>query len=293
MSTYLWPTILDDSYEINSEAEKLESFFDQIFSPYKTIYLSQARHFIPLILRYYDLGRNDIIFTPPYSSHCLLSNIALQATPTVQNELDNEINASIIYHQYGTIEKVSNEIYPNIIIEDSVDSFIINPNKENIFPNNANFTIISLSKILPLPFGGIMICKNDTQYEEIKKGFFNKEFGEFSYKLFKEKKYLRSALLNEYQKITPKITDIKNLYESTRNIIESNCSFVEKKFDIKIDKSNVLPSNIISRNFDILDTKEYQNMNVQEPIRHIFDYDQKISEKRILIPVHAKANWKF
>ena len=114
MSTYLWPTILDDPYEISSDAEILESFFDQIFSPYKTIYLSQARHFIPLVLRYYNLGRSDIIFTPPYSSHCLLSNIALQATPTVQNELNNEINASIIYHQYGKKEKLNHEIYDEL-----------------------------------------------------------------------------------------------------------------------------------------------------------------------------------
>jgi putative PLP-dependent aminotransferase (TIGR04422 family) len=291
MSTYLWPTILDDPYEISSDAEILESFFDQIFSPYKTIYLSQARHFIPLILRYYNLGRSDIIFTPPYSSHCLLSNIALQATPTVQNELNNEINASIIYHQYGKTEKVNNEIYPNIIIEDSVDSFIINCSKENIFPNNANFAIISLSKILPLPFGGIMICKDQEHYNGIKNNIFNNDLDITSYELYQKNKYLRPAILRHFQKMTPAIKDIEYLYESTRKKIESNCRIVEKKLNIPIDKKNILPSNILSKDFDILNTKEYKNMNIQQPIRHIYNYDQQISEKRVLIPVHAQANW--
>ena len=292
MSTYLWPTILDDAHEISSDAEILESFFNQIFSPYKTIYLSQARHFIPLVLRYYHLGRSDIIFTPPYSSHCLLSNIAVQATPSVQNELNNKINASIIYHQYGKTEKVNSKIYPNIIIEDSVDSFIIDCSEENIFPNNASFAIVSLSKILPLPFGGIIICKDQKHYNGIKNNISNNDLDIATCELYQKNKYLRPTILQNFQKMTPVIKNIEYLYKSTRKKIEANCKFVEKTFNISIDKKNILPSNILSKDFDILNTKEYKNMNIQEPIRHIFNYDQKISEKKVLIPVHAQANWQ-
>ncbi len=278
-STFLWPTTFSDMHTISFNGSKIESFFDQIFYPYKTIYLSQARHFIPLILKYLGFSRNDIIFTAPYSSHCVLSNIGLQSTPTIQTHI-SDIDASIIYHQYGRVEKVAKTKYPNIILEDSVDSFIVDVSEKSIFPNDANFTIISLSKILPLPFGGIMICKNWRDYEKVEKMINKDNTNSFPTELFTQVNYLRETILERYQRVVPKIDNIETLYEDTKNHIKSNCSIVQNLFNLKIDLSKRLPSNILSDDFSILDRKEYKYLKIEAPIRHIFDYNNGSIKKK-------------
>lgn len=133
-----------------------QSCFD-IESKVQSIYLntfpvlfSSARASIPAILDLYDKGRNDQVFTAPYSSHCVLEAISKKSTPT----LKHDVNLSFNYHQLGFL--FANLPSKNVI-DDRADSFIFN--SENIF-KHSSISLISLPKVLGSFSGGLCLCEN-------------------------------------------------------------------------------------------------------------------------------------
>jgi putative PLP-dependent aminotransferase (TIGR04422 family) len=291
-SVPIWNNVDPINFDITQNCKYIEDFFDKIFYPYKTIYLSKARHFIPIVLRQHHLTRGDTIFTIPYSSHCVLSSIGMQATPITQVD-QTVIDASIVFHQYGKKEVVDNLKYPNVILEDSVDSIILDSSENSIFPNNSNYAIISLPKILPVPFGGIMICRNNEDYGDIY-DIVQKEksvSSDFPLKLFLNNHYLREAILSEFKRVSFSVPNFDLLYQRSVEKVRSNCLAVQNLFDIKFDISQRLPSNALTDNFDILLKDIYKEKKIESPIRHIFDYDSNSIHKKVLIPVHSGIDW--
>lgn len=289
-SVFVWNRVNIRDFNYSEEFEHIEQYFNEYFAPYKAIYLAKARFFFPLIIELEGLSRSNLVFTQPYSSHCVLSSVSYQSTP---NTLANSLfDASIIYHQYGYKNIVDQKKFKNILIEDSVDSFFINTNQDEIFPNNANYSILSLPKLINSPFGGIAICKDEIMYEKLKRLINDKnaniENSSTNIDLI-YKSHLTQAILERHKFISPIISDIEKEFLNCRNIVKNNCEIVNQHFDINIDFSKRLPSNIFIDEHCFIE-KKFSKF-IQEPYRHIFDYENEISIKKQLIPVHCGVDW--
>ena len=125
---FLFGIVNFEEFNYSEEPKSIEKYFDEYFSPYKSIYSAKARHFIPLILELEGLHRPNLVFAQPYSSHCVLSNISHQCTPSTESS--TSLDASIIYHQFGYKQIVDQSKFKNVIIEDSVDTFLDKSEKE-------------------------------------------------------------------------------------------------------------------------------------------------------------------
>ncbi len=289
-SVFVWNRVNIKDFNYSEDFEHIEHYFNEYFSPYKTLYLAKARYFFPLIIELEGLSRSNLVFTQPYSSHCVLSSISYQSTP---NTLANSFfDASIIYHQYGYKNIVDQNKFKNIIIEDSVDSFFINTKQDEIFPNNANYSILSLPKLINSPFGGIAICKDEIRYERLKKLINDKNTnieGTSTNIDLIYKSHLTQAILERHKFISPIISDLDKEFLNCKNIVKNNVEIVNQYFDINIDFSKRLPSNIFIDEHCFIESKFTKF--IQEPYRHIFDYKNGISIKKQLIPVHCGIDW--
>ena len=289
-SVFVWNSANISDFNYSEDFEYIEQFFNEYFAPHRAIYLAKARHFFPLILELEGLSRSNLVFIQPYSSHCVLSSVSYQSTP---NTLANSsFDASIIYHQYGYKNIVDQDKFKNIIIEDSVDSFFLDTNQNEIFPNNANYSILSLPKLINSPFGAIAICKDEISYEKLKKLINDKNANIESSSTYVDlikKSHLTQAILEKHKFISPIISDIDKEFLSCKNIVKNNVEIVNQRFDINVDFSKRLPSNIFIDEHCFIDTKF--SKYIQEPYRHIFDYENEISIKKQLIPVHCGIDW--
>ena len=98
-SVFVWNRVNINDFNYSEDFELVEQFFNKYFAPHKVVYSAKARHFFPLILELEGLSRSNLIFTQPYSSHCVLSSVSYQSTPNTL--VSSCSDASIIYHQYG------------------------------------------------------------------------------------------------------------------------------------------------------------------------------------------------
>lgn len=287
---FLWNEEKLSKFSFNEDPFFVEEFFNHIFNPYKVIYLSRARHFIPFILEVKGLKRNNLIFTQPYSSHCVLSSISLQSTPSILN--GSFIDGSIIYHQYGYKTKIkNNQKYNNILMEDSVDSIFLRTTEDELFPNKSDINIISLSKIMKIPFGSIAICKNDKIYEELKILIDKNTKVGCSSRVLEELKndnFFKEAILNEFKLLVPTF-NVDSLYDFSISRVKENVNLIKDFYNLKDDFSNRLPSNIISEKFK---SEIKIDSLIAEPYRHIYNYETGTTIKKQLIPVHCGISWK-
>ncbi|EQC43296.1 putative PLP-dependent aminotransferase [Bacteriovorax sp. Seq25_V] len=136
----------------------IELKFQTIYPNTFPVLFSSARASIPAILELYNKGRNDQIFTAPYSSHCVLEAISRKSTPT----LNYKANLSFNYHQLGFVFA---NLPSEIIVDDRADSFIFN--SENIFKHSA-ISLISLPKVLGTFSGGLCLCQSIEIANELK-----------------------------------------------------------------------------------------------------------------------------
>ena len=289
-SVFVWNRVNINDFNFSENFAVIEEYFNRYFAPHKIIYSAKARHFFPLILELEGLSRSNLVFTQPYSSHCVLSSVSYQSTPNTS--ASSFFDASIIYHQYGYKNIVDLNKFKNVIIEDSVDSFFLEKSQKEIFPNNANYSILSLPKLINSPFGAIAICKNDTSYEKLKKLINKKNTRVESSSVYSDlinKSHFTQAILEKYKFITPIISDIDKEFSSCKNIVKNNVELIKNYFNVKSDFSKRLPSNIFLDEKHLIETR-FKNY-IQEPFRHIVDYKMEICQKKQLIPVHCGIDW--
>lgn len=126
-----------------------------------------ARQALSIALKLYGLGRENRIAVPEWSSHCVISAIGRICMPIPLREVidhDIKVDGVLLYEQWGwpIIENAKAEITErfkgSLIILDRVDSADID-NKKRIkfYPENDEFEVSSLSKILGLPGGGLLM----------------------------------------------------------------------------------------------------------------------------------------
>jgi putative PLP-dependent aminotransferase (TIGR04422 family) len=152
----IWPkNKLRFNFFNKNNIEDIERKINEIFTNTYPVLFSSGRSAIVNCLKATNLKREDIVACSPFANACIFRTVGEVSTPAPAN-LKFIPNAQLIYHQWGYVQKTN---ITNNVIEDSIDSIVINSN--GLFPNHGNFEIISLSKIFGLPFGAIVFCKNE------------------------------------------------------------------------------------------------------------------------------------
>ena len=289
MKIDLWPTSNISDFQILEEGKKIESFFSKYFYPFKVSYVSKARVAIKLILEYENIGRNKNIFVQPYSSHCIFDSVGKYACPNI---IDTHISDyDIIYHQWGHKNKINITDRKNVLIEDSVDSLFLDISKQSIFPNNGKYAIVSLPKLIPVPFGGLIIFKNDEDKVE-----FDNMIEPYP-KITDEYKKLKLKYLNLNTQIdylfptcSYSVDKLEKLILLAKEQISKNIDTLTKITDLsQFDFSERLPSNIyFPKELNIYNRIKF-NSDVLYKSRMYYDYNKKKSKAVDLVPVHYDA----
>jgi putative PLP-dependent aminotransferase (TIGR04422 family) len=153
---FLWPTSYfraRGSFRPASVTD-VEFVLDQLYSGIHSVLFSSARAAISAVCVFFDTHRNEYIWCPPFSSHCVLEAISGWGTPTTQVVANTKI--ALVYHQwgYGHIWSGSEDV-----IEDSADSLLL-PGLID-FPNSGRMQIVSLPKVIGSASGGVVFCKKE------------------------------------------------------------------------------------------------------------------------------------
>jgi len=155
---FLWPEPHSLSFHDFFHKESIyevEQLMQEFWPDTYPVLFSSARSGLTAILQYLNLRKDDLVWCPPYSSHCVIESIARVSTPTTS--MSKGIKAALIYHQWGFSS--SHEWSDSVtIIEDSVDTIFI-PNT-NIFSAGGRFSLQSLPKVYGSIFGGVVFCRN-------------------------------------------------------------------------------------------------------------------------------------
>jgi len=191
MDCYQWPNpsvttsfvdnLLDFS-ELSTKIVLIEKYFEKYFSQ-KVILLPSGRACISAILKVNNNSRGDVVWAPKWSSHCIWNSISYFATPTINFKDNPDVYLNV--HKWGYVHTLNSDYKTedSLVIEDSVDSLIIN--SDVLYPNGGHYEIFSLSKIIGSYSGGLLLCKNVRDYESIK------ELQSYDIKLGLEQSYLK------------------------------------------------------------------------------------------------------
>jgi putative PLP-dependent aminotransferase (TIGR04422 family) len=178
---------IKDILNISKKIEKL-------FPNSNPLLINSARIAIYLALKAQKCTREKFISYAPYSSSCLLKTIAEIGSPIPSNKSSKvKIFSQILYHQWGFFKKTTHD---SKIIEDSVDSFILNENA--LFRNKSDYEIISLSKLFGLSSGSIIFCKKKELKEKIVEILINENYYENIEIFYKNENLLPSYYKNLY-----------------------------------------------------------------------------------------------
>ena len=255
-----------------------------------------GRAAIATILRFLKINRSNEVFTDKWSSHCLFNTIG--AYTNINTEIHNP-DLVICIHKWGEIKKI--KIKKKFqIIEDSVDSLVLN--KKTLFPNNGEFEIFSLPKIIGSISGGLVITKNKKFIkfckQEQKK---NKKLGIYQarekFDTLKNKKNFNTWLYyeswNTYTE-TNSLIDIERClknFDKNKNIIIKRINLIKRKLKINYYLNDRLGPVLA------LPLEKFKNIKYLSKkflIRHNSKFIEKKAkfEKCILLPLHFKTNEK-
>lgn len=169
MTTYfLWPEHAAhyERYFFGPQISEsdVEATLQMLFPSAIPVLFSSARAGLSATLQMLKIGRPDIVWCPPYSSHCVLESIARFATPSTTDFCNAK--AALIYHQWGFVHR--HKLQPGtIVIEDAVDTFFL-PGT-NVFANNdGRFALWSLPKVIAAIWGGVVFCRNDEDAQSLR-----------------------------------------------------------------------------------------------------------------------------
>lgn len=166
-SYFLWPKhkaqYVKYLFGANICAADIEATLETFFPDTAPVLFSSARVGLSASLQLLKIGRPDIVWCPPYSSHCVLESIARFATPST-TDIDNA-KVALIYHQWGFVHRF--ELQPDMtVIEDAVDTFFL-PGT-NPFASNGRFVLWSLPKVIATTWGGVVFCRNNEDAQSLR-----------------------------------------------------------------------------------------------------------------------------
>lgn len=134
--------------------DEIEEQLRHYFPSAEPVLFSSARGGLSTILAHLGLTRPDLVWCPPFSSHCVFESIARVATPTTLPHPNAKV--ALTYHQWGHV--VQNTFSPDTtIIEDAVDTLFA-PGS-NPFATGGRFALWSLPKTIASHCGGVVFCR--------------------------------------------------------------------------------------------------------------------------------------
>jgi putative PLP-dependent aminotransferase (TIGR04422 family) len=155
---FLWPEparlTAHDLVGPQCTSEEIEARLRSIFPSSDPVLFSSARAGLRAVLEVLGLSRPDLVWTPPFSSHCVLDAVAHVSTP-VPVATDG-IAVALVYHQWGHLQHAD---FPSKvrIIDDCADSLLI-PGAPP-FSNGSDYMLWSLPKVLATLGGGVVFCR--------------------------------------------------------------------------------------------------------------------------------------
>ncbi len=302
---YQWPSFFISSrqkYLLNLEKKDntklintIESYFENYYG-YKIILFPSARAGIASILRFLKIDRSNEVFVNRWVSHCIFNTVGRYSNITT---VFKKPDVTLAVHKWGIKQIITNK-ETSIIIEDSVDSIIVEKNE--LFPNNSEFELVSLPKIIGSVSGGIIITKNANFYEFAKKEQFqNKELGKYqSRRKFDDvnkKKSFDTWLYHESTNTYLEYNSLSNIQKCLKNF-KSNLNFISKRQKYFKEKFNGLIFKIdrlgpvIPIKYNLI--KDHELMKEHFLLRNIHKnkYQIEAFTKVYLLPVHFKITPK-
>ena len=124
--------------------------------------MPSARAGIVLTLKYKNFNRSNIVQIPKWSSHCLYDSIG-----SISNVSCEALNSDceIVVHTLGETTSIKNK--NKFLIDDSSDSLPTDKFKSCL--NSKISEVISLPKIIGTYCGGLILTKNESFYNFLKK----------------------------------------------------------------------------------------------------------------------------
>lgn len=143
--------------------EDIESRLHDLYPDTEPVLFSSARAGLNTILEHLHCTRPDLVWCPPFSSHCVFDAISRIATPITQSS--PRIRTALIYHHWGYVH--THNFPPSVeIIEDAVDTLFA-PGT-NPFSINGRFVLWSLPKTIASQFGGVVFCRNHLDADNLR-----------------------------------------------------------------------------------------------------------------------------
>ena len=169
--TFLWPDAeplrLSDFSGISKSVThgKIEKLLDTFYPGGNGVLFSSARAALNAVLQLLNVSRPDLVWCPPYSSHCVFDAISRQATPCTRESDRDLASVAVLFHQWGFQHKAE---FPEqvCIIEDAADTLFM-PGA-NLFGAGGDFTLISLPKVIASHFGGVVFCRRSQDAEKLR-----------------------------------------------------------------------------------------------------------------------------
>lgn len=290
----LWPKVDYKRYKIISSGRYLEKYFEEYFHPFSVSFISKARVGMKLILENEKITKPKSIFVQPFSSHCVYDALSWHCLPNCVDTYESDYN--IIYHQWGHKQIVRNIKRKRVLIEDSADSFFLAINEQSIFPNCGKYTIVSLSKIIPVPFGGLVIFRNNDdkmKFDQILRSYpdITSDVIDFKY----NNPDLSSEIDFYYPRHAPLIDDIEGLVKRSKEKISHNIEGVRKQleniidFEAKFDLSERLPSNLYFEPKINVHERIKVKGRITNKARNIYNYNELKYQPVDLIPIHCES----
>lgn len=143
---------------------RVERQFEHLYPGSNSVIFPSARSALAALMGYLELSRADLVWSPRFSSHCVIDAIGRTATPS-PCFAPEALSAILLSHQWG---------YPHTlpaamsipVIEDSADT-LIEPGT-GLFAQGGRFELVSLPKILGCLSGGVLFCRDEADAEAVR-----------------------------------------------------------------------------------------------------------------------------
>jgi putative PLP-dependent aminotransferase (TIGR04422 family) len=155
---FLWPepAALTASDFVGSPcpSEEIEATLHTFFPITEPVLFSSARAGLSVVLQQLGLSRADMVWTPGFSSHCVLDAVSRVCTP--QPIAADGVAAALIYHQWGHSHQAN--FPPQVrLIDDLADTFFVPGTSP--FVNDSDYALWSLPKVIGTLAGGVVFCR--------------------------------------------------------------------------------------------------------------------------------------
>jgi len=165
---FLWPESrspkASDLFGHEVSSDMIESLLRKEYPGTDAVLFSSARAGMTAALIQLGLKRPDLVWTPGFSSHCVLEAIAHVATPSPFAV--DVLSAALIYHQWGFVGQPDFS-KGTLVIEDAVDHLLC-PGYSP-FAAGGKFLLWSLPKVLGTSSGGVVFCRDSQDADDLRR----------------------------------------------------------------------------------------------------------------------------